>query len=136
MSEYEWSYEMPTDVFFGLMAGGLVLMVAAAAVALVVRLMRTWQPKHRQRAVDDLARKMNLVVPEHVREPLARAIAVRKRGSEIGGIVSLGVLLLVLRPWQIPLPDLGLVGIVPVVVAGTASITLGAVIGGLFARRT
>lgn len=135
MSEYEWSYEMPTDVFFDLVKGVLILMAIAAAAAILVRLVRTWQPKLKQRAVDNLSRQMNLVVPEHVRESLSRAITARKRGAEIGSFIGFSIFVLYLRPWSDSPPDISLVALIPIIAGGTASVSLGTVIGGLFARR-
>ncbi|MGV8883819.1 MAG: hypothetical protein ACOH19_16850 [Rhodoglobus sp.] len=128
--------DIPTDIFYAVIAGGFALLFLAAMVLLGVQLFRTWVPRHRGRAVDAFSKSSNLTVPDAAREPLARYLAIRARGSLIGGLIALPLLLVALQPWADPAPLIGAEGgIVAFAVITIAGIS-GSLIGTLFARRT
>lgn len=64
-----FEFEIPSDVFFGAMIGGIALLFIAVATALVVGIVRTWQPKHRLRAATGglLARRETPATPRTAR---------------------------------------------------------------------
>lgn len=130
------SVEIPSDVFFATVFGVIALAFVGVGVALVVQLSRTWRPRHRMRAVESLSRSVNLAIPVDLREPLAHAVAVRKRGALIGSLIALPIIPLMLRPWADPPPSFGSATSIIGIAVVLCSTTMGAVVGGLFGRRS
>jgi len=130
------SIDIPTEVFHSVIAGAFALVFLAAMVLLGVQLVRTWAPRHRDRAVAAFSRSSNLTVPDAAREPLARYLAIRARGSLTGGMIVLPLLLLALQPWSDPAPSIGLEGGIVAFAAITIAGIVGSLIGTLFANRT
>jgi hypothetical protein len=130
-----FTIDISDEVFFA----SVIVLIVLAAVGLVtliaVRLWRTWQPRHRMRAIDDLSRSMNLVIPADLREPLAHAVAVRTRGREIGWLVGFGGMVAAFRLWETPAPAAGFGAARVALALALVCTSMGAVVGGLLARR-
>ena len=130
-----FTIDISDEVFFGTLIAVLALAAAGLVTLIAVRLWRTWQPRHRMRAIDDLSRSMNLVIPEDLREPLAHAVAMRTRGREIGWVIGFSGMVLAFWLWETPASPTGFGTGLAALALALGCTSAGAVVGGLLARR-
>lgn len=127
---------IPTEVFFGSLAGALVVGVLTFVALTVWQLVTTWHDAPREKLVNKLALQVNMMVSDDVRAALTDQVAMRERGRLVGNIIALLALLALSPPVTKGVADLGLAAAPIAVGLCFAGIQLGAFVGGALGRRT
>lgn len=132
----EQSIWIPSEVFFGSLAGALVVGVLTFVALTVWQLVTTWRDAPREKLVNKLALQVNMDVSDDIREALTDQVAMRERGRLVGTIVALLALLALSPPVTTGFADLGLAAAPIAVGLCFAGTQLGAFVGGALGRRT
>ena len=127
---------IPSELFFGSMAGALVVGVLTFVGLTVWQLAKTWLDAPREKLVNKLALQVNMTVSDDIREALTDQVAMRERGRLVGNIVALLALLALSPPLTTGVADLGLAAAPIAVGLCFVGIQLGAFVGGALGRRT
>jgi uncharacterized membrane protein len=132
----EVGVEIPSEVFFGTLIGALITGFAVWAVLTLLQFAATWREPARERLVNKLALRVNLMVPDDLRPALTHQVAMRERGRLLGGVMAIAVLAALFPPWVAVPVDLSLAAGPVAIGLVLAGVQLGAITGGAMGRHS
>ena len=113
-----------------------VVIVVVVAMLAVAQFVATWRAPRLLKMVNQLALRVNLIVGDELRPALEQQVAMRERGRLVGVTLALVVIAVVFQPLGENAVDLGLAAAPISVGLAFLSGQLGAIVGGVIARRS